>query len=148
MASKQKFYDLMKPYQMMKGTQLDLVRTHRGMQPTPISARFEGYYTDAAIREKLYNILEQLYKSKTQFAFVENIYHLADNALTRIRFDVDVNLSTSDRTAFSPHVDTFVDALYEYHTLSPRLMVSLFGQADTPLPYPMVTKVKNSFPGG
>jgi hypothetical protein len=60
---------------------------------------------------------------KQQFAIIENIKHLPPDVLTRLRFDVDLHLDSSDPDALSPYVPRFVSAiykqLYEYTNVDP-----------------------------
>jgi hypothetical protein len=56
--------------------------------------------------------LVYLTESSVPFAIVENIDYLPNDALMRVRIDLDVNLSTDESAAFEPHLAAFIETLY------------------------------------
>jgi hypothetical protein len=116
------FYHLLKKYQKYKGS--GMINTHRGFAPTPGSWLLTNYAADSSVREWLYKGLVHLTESSVPFATVENIDYLPSDALTRVRIDLDVNLSTDESAAFQPHLAAFIDTLYnvlyEYTNVKPE----------------------------
>ena len=100
------------------------VNTHRGVAPTLGSWLFPNYALDDRVREQVYRKLVFLQESGIPFAPMENIDYLAQDALTRVRVDLDVNLPTEDPSAFQPHLSSFIETLYnvlyEHTALTPE----------------------------
>jgi hypothetical protein len=105
------FYQLLKKHQKYKGS--ETINTHRGFAPTTGSWLLKNYAENSSKRDWLYKALVFLQESGVQYAIVENIDYLSDNALTRVRVDLDVNLTTDDPSAFEPHLAAFIDCLYD-----------------------------------
>ena len=116
------FYYLLRNRQKYKGS--GTINTHRGFAPTRGSWLYSNYAEDSTVREGLYRRLVFLQEIGVKFAIVENIDYLSDDALTRVRIDLDVNLPTDDPSAFEPHLAAFIDnlydILYEYTEVKPH----------------------------
>lgn len=76
--------------------------THNGLAPTPGKWALAGYPVDAGVREELFKQIEDFKGKQKQFCITENIKGLSEDALTRLRFDVDMNLKTAEPVLNTP----------------------------------------------
>ena len=67
--------------------------THNGMDDTCGVFTVPDYATDADVRERYFtDIIEDLHRRGAPYALMENIGYLPEDALTRLRFDIDAAL--------------------------------------------------------
>jgi hypothetical protein len=121
--------------------------THFGLPPLTGKWLVPGTHTSAEAREIVFAALCKYRTRKQQFAVIENIKHLPPDVLTRLRFDVDLHLDSSDPDALSPYVPRFVSAiykqLYEYTSVDPLDECRIVVQKK-----PVPTKAKSDYKHG
>lgn len=103
------FYYALKPYQMAKDDRRS--PTMHGLPPTPIRCYVEGYRPDPDARDAFFTVFDNLKRVGQQFALTESIADLETNALTKLRFDIDVHLPTDDDSEFRPVIGAAIKAL-------------------------------------
>jgi hypothetical protein len=87
--------------------------THNVMGKGAYMFKVPDYHSSITERQALLDGLYAMRKAGTKWAIMENIAPLNEDALTRVRFDVDVHLDTDAPDAMSGHVRPFINTLYD-----------------------------------
>jgi hypothetical protein len=105
--TKQTVYNHMNAHKFKEGT-----ATHLGLDPTKGKWTVAGYRTDAEQRAKFLNEIADCGKKGIKFAITESITALPEDALTRLRFDVDLDLRTNETRALYITIPNFIETLW------------------------------------
>jgi Family of unknown function (DUF5906)/Primase C terminal 2 (PriCT-2) len=107
-------YKKLKPYQLDKKQPGEKrVCTHLGLAPTCGAWCVPGYASDETVRGEILDKFCDFKRKGLEFSVTEDIKSLPDDACTRLRFDVDLDIPVPDTTALDRTIPRFIASLWQ-----------------------------------